>query len=219
MMRLEGGTAWQKVVVTNVTPTGLSIISDSPLQRSGHAAFRIFPLAGERIKAVVKINHVQHTPTGLYRGTGIFIERQGSLPLPDVVQADASKSDSSIRPPPACTASLRKLRGREDAYVVYLSGTVDRRSLTPVVTAMSAVPDGSVRVIFDMATVTRIDSSGIGVLISILERIEEHGGRAAICAVHDDVEPILEMIGVKELVAICADQAEALATLSAGEPT
>jgi len=65
------------------------------------------------------------------------------------------------------------------------------------------------RVIFDMSAVPFVDSAGLGALIGVIRRIRESGGDAVVCAVRPSVGRVLDLVGLKRIVAVAADRREA----------
>lgn len=67
----------------------------------------------------------------------------------------------------------------------------------------------SQNLIIDMARVSFIDSSGLGVLLGRFRRIKAKNGQMIICGLSANVKRILEMSGVLNYITHCTSEGEA----------
>jgi anti-sigma B factor antagonist len=74
------------------------------------------------------------------------------------------------------------------------------------------VSDGTRKLVIDLAVVTYIDSSTIGCLMQIHRLLEAHGGSVKLAGLQRRVDTMLAMAGVKKIVEVCRDEAEAVGT-------
>jgi len=65
--------------------------------------------------------------------------------------------------------------------------------------------------ILNISQVVSFDSSGIGILVSTLKRCRMANGHMAICCVPEPVQLALEIASMDQILAIFADEAEAIA--------
>lgn len=72
------------------------------------------------------------------------------------------------------------------------------------------VEDGARKVVIDLAGVTYIDSASIGCLMSIHQLLEDRDGALKLSGLQRRVETMLSMTGVKRIVAVYREEAEAL---------
>jgi anti-sigma B factor antagonist len=69
--------------------------------------------------------------------------------------------------------------------------------------------EGKKKVIFDLAGVTMLDSTGVGILVVSQAKIKKEGGELRICGATGIVEEILKMTSVDKIVRFFPTVAEA----------
>ena len=80
------------------------------------------------------------------------------------------------------------------------------------------MPLKDVFVVVDMRDVDRINSSGIGILISINERLSQRNGRMVLFNLSFQVQTILDIISAGQFLEIYKDESEALTALDSERP-
>ncbi len=87
--------------------------------------------------------------------------------------------------------------------MVLISGKVDLATCPQLRNMLADLVDqGVYHLIVDLEQVTFLDSSGIGVLLSVLRRIREHGGSIHLTAPSPHVRRVLELTGITTLLPI-----------------
>jgi anti-sigma B factor antagonist len=87
-----------------------------------------------------------------------------------------------------------------DRTVVSVGGEVDAYTAPTLETALGEViPTRSVNVVVDLSDVTFLDSTGLGVLVSGLNRTEAHGGSYALVVTNHRVLRIFELSSLTQL--------------------
>lgn len=68
--------------------------------------------------------------------------------------------------------------------------------------------------LFDFSRASYIDSSGLGVLVSLSKRIREEGGELRLAGLNDDLLTLFELTKLDTLFQIAGDRQEALSEFS-----
>ena len=68
-------------------------------------------------------------------------------------------------------------------------------------------------VVLNLAELSFMDSSGLGVILGRYKRINERGGTLAVCAVNDSVRKLFELSGMFKIVSTYEREEEALGKL------
>jgi len=71
-------------------------------------------------------------------------------------------------------------------------------------------------IIFDMAKVSFMDSSGIGMIIGRYKNAEKRGGQLALTNMNDGISRLFEISGLSKIVLRTKSLSDALATLKGG---
>ena len=71
------------------------------------------------------------------------------------------------------------------------------------------VEAGHVDIVIDLSKVTLIDSSGLGVLVSILKKLGEKG-EIRLCGLRDNIKSLFQLTRLDKVFAIYHSQAEAV---------
>ena len=99
--------------------------------------------------------------------------------------------------------------------VVALAGEVDIDTAPQFKQAVRAAIDGGASsLIVDMAAVTFIDSTALGVLVSGVRQVRERDGALAVVSVEENINRIFELTGLNRILAICATREAADKALS-----
>jgi anti-anti-sigma factor len=107
-----------------------------------------------------------------------------------------------------------QINEREQAGVllVTLSGSLDTDTADTFDRQLSAqIERGHRKVLVDLQGVEYISSAGIGVLVGILNQLEDHGGALKLLHVSPKIARILSMLSLLELFQSFSDLDEALA--------
>ena len=103
------------------------------------------------------------------------------------------------------------VKATECAAVVDLEGDVDIYSAPQFKDVLlQGIEEGAQRIIVDLAKVTFIDSSGLGVLVSGAKRVRRHKGTLDIVCCDENIARILEITGLDRIFAIYRTREEAL---------
>jgi anti-sigma B factor antagonist len=108
------------------------------------------------------------------------------------------------------TFSLRKEAG--GVVVVTVDGQLivgNRQELKQQV--IDALDGGARKFVVDFSRTGYIDSSGLGVLVSLSKKIREHGGDLRLAALNEDLQTLFELTKLDTLFAIARTTQEALA--------
>ncbi|MEW5946854.1 MAG: STAS domain-containing protein [bacterium] len=102
-----------------------------------------------------------------------------------------------------------KIKSREQDGVVIVQphGAIALTShLTLKKKVRSLAEDGHRRILIDMASVTDIDSTGVGTLVSLLNTVRSRGGDLRLAGkIHPDVLNILNLCGLNRVFVYYAD--------------
>ncbi|MEU7088112.1 STAS domain-containing protein [Streptomyces achromogenes] len=109
---------------------------------------------------------------------------------------------------------------RPGLAVATVVGEVDMHTaLTLHSEALEIIQHGHPRLALDLAQVGFCDSAGLSALIRIWHAAQAAGGLLSLAAVPDRLRRMLSMTGVDSLLPVHATAAEAVAAMSAGQPT
>lgn len=78
---------------------------------------------------------------------------------------------------------------------------------------VNLVDGGASYLVIDLSNVTRIDSSGVGSLVSALRNCRDQGGDARLAGPSDHLRKILEMMGLEQVFEIHDTPEAAIASL------
>jgi anti-sigma B factor antagonist len=76
---------------------------------------------------------------------------------------------------------------------------------------LRVIADGAILVVVDLTETTFIDSTGLGVLIRGVERLQTEGGRLAVVCTDPNMTKVFEVTGLNRIFPIFASREEALA--------
>lgn len=105
-----------------------------------------------------------------------------------------------------------------DVAVLTLSGRFDATAASGVKEQIRQMAvSGHRNVVLDMAAVTLLDSSGLGVLVASLRTLQGYGGRLAIGGVEQKVRVVLELVKLHKVLEVFPDRDTAVRALHTGE--
>lgn len=102
-----------------------------------------------------------------------------------------------------------------DIAVVHLNGRLDAavsRDLKDEITALLKQHDHGL--ILDMQAVDFIDSSGLGLLVSVLKNSSEFGCELGLCGLSPQAQSLFELTRMTRIFTIYTDQSAAVAGMS-----
>lgn len=102
----------------------------------------------------------------------------------------------------------------DDVTVVNVRGELvvgNRRELKDGV--LERVADGERKFLVDFGDASYIDSSGLGVLVSLSKKIREEDGELRLTGLDEDLRTLFELTKLDTLFRIAEDRSEALADL------
>ena len=76
---------------------------------------------------------------------------------------------------------------------------------------LRVIGEGALLVVVDLTETTFIDSTGLGVLVRGVERLNTEGGRLAVVCVDPNMVKVFEVTGLDRVFSIYASREEALA--------
>lgn len=98
-----------------------------------------------------------------------------------------------------------------DVTIFEVEGTLivgNRQELKQKV--IDEIESGARKVLVDFAKTTYIDSSGLGVLVSLAKKIREHGGDLRLANLNDDLQTLFELTKLDTLFQISESRVSAL---------
>ncbi len=117
-----------------------------------------------------------------------------------------------------CTLQEVTAQGHEPATMVEFVGSVDPDTLAIFEDVMDKLIDSQrVRVIFNMAKLKYINSTGMGMSVQFADQLSEENGGLVFMKVPPKVLLVIEMLGLQELFQIVSSEEQALAALSGGD--
>jgi anti-sigma B factor antagonist len=107
----------------------------------------------------------------------------------------------------------RREAGAEgDWHVVLVAGDLDMTSAPRLrQEVVGVVARGGARLVLDLAGVDLCDSTGLGVLVGALKRVRAHGGELRLAGCTPAVVGVLDLCGLRAVLACFDDVAAALA--------
>ncbi len=95
--------------------------------------------------------------------------------------------------------------------VLSLIGEVDVSNVSQArEEALKLLEGGCNKMVVDIAGVTYMDSSGLGMLVGLLKRLKESDGKLAIAGAVERVRRLFEITGLQQIFALREDVAAAL---------
>ncbi|MCI3281161.1 STAS domain-containing protein [Synechococcus sp. PCC 6717] len=123
--------------------------------------------------------------------------------------------EAPISEPLSLTQSLRGTREVRDDYQVFrLTGLIDAFSesaFRKVIT--KCFDDGSANIILDLSKIEFLDSSGLGVLVQLAKKAQEHQGQLQIVT-NPRVTQTVKMVRLEKFLPLQPDLATAIAQIT-----
>ena len=103
-----------------------------------------------------------------------------------------------------------EIKGR--TLVVRLEGELDHHTAATLRTAIERELDRDVvgAVLLNLAALTFMDSSGLGVILGRYRRLSQDGGRLAACCLSPQVERIFQLSGLTRIIGVFENEQLAL---------
>jgi anti-sigma B factor antagonist len=103
--------------------------------------------------------------------------------------------------------------------LVVLAGEVDIDTAPQFKQAIKgAIDGGASNLIIDMAAVTFIDSTALGILVSGVRDVRQRDGALAVVCTEDNINRVFELTGLNRIFAICATREAATKALAEQAP-
>lgn len=104
---------------------------------------------------------------------------------------------------------------KKDTIIFYLRGELDQHTSATVRSAIEEEWGKKLAsyVILNMEGLTFMDSSGLGVILGRYKQINNDRGHLVICSVNRQVEKIIELSGLKKIIAFYDTEEEAIRAL------
>ena len=74
--------------------------------------------------------------------------------------------------------------------------------------------DTETNIVLDLNRITFIDSSGLGVFLFCLKRLNQKGGDLKLCNITKPVRVLFELVRLHQIIDVCASTEEALAAFA-----
>lgn len=101
---------------------------------------------------------------------------------------------------------------------VHIQGEIDLYSSSALRTEFTRLIDqGYTRLILDAEKLEYMDSSGVGVLIHLLQKLKARNGRLAVCRLNGSPLRVLEMSNIISLLDVYSNMKEAITALKQKE--
>ena len=75
--------------------------------------------------------------------------------------------------------------------------------------------DTETNIVLDLNRITFIDSSGLGVFLFCLKRLNQKGGDLKLCNITKPVRVLFELVRLHQIIDVCASTEESLAAFAA----
>lgn len=108
-----------------------------------------------------------------------------------------------------------RTRPSDDVTIFEINGEVDLHSAPQLRSELNSYSDSQEKplLLVDMAGVSFIDSTGIGVLVGALKRARERGGALAFCHAQNRVRRVFEITGLLKAIPLHESRQEGLDAL------
>ena len=104
---------------------------------------------------------------------------------------------------------------RNDVSVLVVRGSLDAQSAATLKPEVVAIGDsGTKKVLVDLEGLSLIDSSGVGVLISLFKRVRGNGGQVCFSGVKAQPKEVFRLLRLDRSLDICSTVEDALKKLS-----
>lgn len=111
--------------------------------------------------------------------------------------------------------SLKAQRLADGVDLIELTGDLDFHCATELRSALDPYAERkSAKLLFDLAAVSYLDSSGLAVFVEIFQRFKRCGGKMALCGLSPAVKSIFQISRLDSLFKLAASRDEAAALLA-----
>ena len=98
--------------------------------------------------------------------------------------------------------------------VLRVAGSLDARTASELKAEVVAIGEsGARKVVVDLSALTLIDSSGVGVLISLFKRVRAIGGQVCFAGVQAQPKEVFRLLRLDRSLDLCATVDEAMSKL------
>jgi len=106
----------------------------------------------------------------------------------------------------------------DEVVVIGLDGVLDKRSSGSLEQKMRELADdGRLKFVIDCRGLTHLSSDGMGVFLSHLIKIRKAGGDIKFCHMRDEVQSVLQMLGLGKLLVVKDSRDEAVQEFAEGD--
>ena len=104
-----------------------------------------------------------------------------------------------------------KIREEKEVVIIILEGEVDISVTDPIRQKFRELIDGKKKfVLVNMASVSYIDSSGLGMFVETMQEMGKYGGKIKLVGLTDDVKKVFELTRLNKFFDIFNEEKEAL---------
>ena len=105
-----------------------------------------------------------------------------------------------------------KIMMKKGVLVAMLEGELDLNSADGYREAIDAaiMRTDAMYLVFDLSEVTFIDSSGLGMMLGRYKKIEQKGGRSAMCGIGMGLSRMIEVSGLRKLMPVYETREDAI---------
>lgn len=104
---------------------------------------------------------------------------------------------------------------RKKNLIVRLKGELDHHTASIFRQSVEKELEKEIKqnLILNVANLTFMDSSGIGVILGRYKQVKDRGGQVIICGLDKHHQRILQLGGLLKIIPVCSDENKALASL------
>jgi anti-anti-sigma factor len=115
---------------------------------------------------------------------------------------------------PPVTGSLLAIDRLQGLAVIHTQGYIDNQGGEQIAgAAYQLIGDGYRVLLIDLTRTSIINSIGLSILIEIVEKLGEVGGKLAFCGLTPTIQKTFEIVGLTQYASIYADEPTAIAQL------
>ncbi|MBI4863859.1 MAG: STAS domain-containing protein [Candidatus Riflebacteria bacterium] len=105
----------------------------------------------------------------------------------------------------------------EGVRVVRVLDLSDNDSVVALKDALQTITTGAdLRIVLDMELLDYVNSMGIGVMVNLLKKVNESGGKLVLQSPRDNVRQLFRILGLDKIFTIVRSRADAMTTLGHG---
>lgn len=107
-----------------------------------------------------------------------------------------------------------ELKKQKEILIVRLHGELDHHTSESVRERIDDAlqNDRFAYVVLNLRKLTFMDSSGLGIILGRYKRINEQGGKLAVCSLHPSVHKLFELSGMFKIISVYDEEKDALAS-------